>query len=192
MSGLRALDVGTWDGFWAFEMERRGAKVVAIDLDDERLLDWPRRFVPAEHRSEPRGSGFALAHELRNSAVERRVCSIYNATPQELGTFDLVLCGSVIVHLRDQLQALERIADLCTGTFVSCEVYDPLLELAPLPLARFQAHKNKACFWQPNIRAWKDMLYAAGFDSIEQKAKFKMKATDMKVPHVVLHARSTG
>ena len=29
MTGMRALDVGTWDGFWAFEMERRGAEVVA-------------------------------------------------------------------------------------------------------------------------------------------------------------------
>ena len=26
MDGMRALDVGTWDGFWAFEMERRGAE----------------------------------------------------------------------------------------------------------------------------------------------------------------------
>src|SRR5262249_20625446 len=25
LAGLRVLDVGTWDGFWAFEMERRGA-----------------------------------------------------------------------------------------------------------------------------------------------------------------------
>lgn len=41
LDGLRALDVGTWDGFWAFEMERRGAKVVALDLDDEADLDWP-------------------------------------------------------------------------------------------------------------------------------------------------------
>ena len=41
MDGMRALEVGTWDGFWAFEMERRGAEVVALDLDDERDLDWP-------------------------------------------------------------------------------------------------------------------------------------------------------
>ncbi len=41
MDGMRALDVGTWDGFWAFEMERRGAEVIALDLDDERDLDWP-------------------------------------------------------------------------------------------------------------------------------------------------------
>jgi hypothetical protein len=36
MDGMRALEAGTWDGFWAFEMERRGAEVVALDL-------YPRR-----------------------------------------------------------------------------------------------------------------------------------------------------
>jgi tRNA (mo5U34)-methyltransferase len=30
MDGMRALDGGTWDGFWAFEIERRGAEVVAL------------------------------------------------------------------------------------------------------------------------------------------------------------------
>jgi hypothetical protein len=43
MDGMCALEVGMWDGFRAFEMERRGAEVVALDLDDKRDLDWPRR-----------------------------------------------------------------------------------------------------------------------------------------------------
>jgi tRNA (mo5U34)-methyltransferase len=35
LRGMRCLDVGTMDGFWAFEMERRGAAdVVALDLFD--------------------------------------------------------------------------------------------------------------------------------------------------------------
>ena len=38
----RCLDVGTFDGFWAFEMERRGADdVVAIDVLDPDKWDWP-------------------------------------------------------------------------------------------------------------------------------------------------------
>src|SRR6478735_9319868 len=42
LTGKRCLDVGTWDGFWAFEMERRGAaSVTAIDLDDPQQWDWP-------------------------------------------------------------------------------------------------------------------------------------------------------
>src|SRR3954451_18820075 len=42
LSGLRCLDVATMDGYWAFEMERRGAaSVTALDLEDPEELDWP-------------------------------------------------------------------------------------------------------------------------------------------------------
>ena len=95
MDGMRALDVGTWDGFWAFEMERRGAQVVGLDLDDERELDYPPRRRPESFPENPRGAGFALAREVFGSSVQREVCSIYEATPERLGTFDIVFCGSV-------------------------------------------------------------------------------------------------
>ena len=53
MDGMRALEVGTWDGFWAFEMERRGAEVLALDLDDEGELDYPPRRRPERFSDEP-------------------------------------------------------------------------------------------------------------------------------------------
>src|SRR3954470_24043317 len=115
MSGMRVLEVGTWDGFWAFEMERRGADVVALDLDDERELDWPPRRRPKEFPENKRGQGFEVARELLGSNVERVVCNVYDATPERLGLFDLVFCGSVLIHLRDQFLALERIASVCSG-----------------------------------------------------------------------------
>src|ERR1700738_1173639 len=34
LRGKRVLDIGTWDGWFAFEMERRGADVMAIDCWD--------------------------------------------------------------------------------------------------------------------------------------------------------------
>ena len=37
LAGLRCLDVGTHDGFWAYEMERRGAEVTAIDVNVRRV-----------------------------------------------------------------------------------------------------------------------------------------------------------
>src|SRR6266550_5316267 len=41
LAGKRCLDVATSDGFWAFEMERRGAaEVIATDVLPSRL-DWP-------------------------------------------------------------------------------------------------------------------------------------------------------
>src|SRR3954447_23360590 len=82
LDGMRALEVGTWDGFWAFELERRGAEVVALDLDDERDLDWPPRRRPTAFPDEPRGKGFALARELLGASVDRRNLSIYHATPE--------------------------------------------------------------------------------------------------------------
>jgi tRNA (mo5U34)-methyltransferase len=108
MDGLRALDVGTFDGFWAFEMERRGASVMSLDLDDEAELDWPPRRRPQSFPEVPRGHGFQIAREIYDSSVERVNLSIYQATPEEIGTFDFVFCGSVLIHLRDQLLALER------------------------------------------------------------------------------------
>src|SRR5918992_453784 len=42
LAGKRCLDIATFDGFWAFEMERRGAQdVTAIDILDPRAWDWP-------------------------------------------------------------------------------------------------------------------------------------------------------
>jgi len=190
MDGMRALDVGTWDGFWAFEMESRGAEVVALDLDDERDLDWPPRRRPAEFSTEPRGSGFRLAKEARGSAVERVSLSIYNATPEELGTFDLVFCGSVLIHLRDQLLAIERIAGLCTGTFISAEEYDRPTSMLPFPVSRYRVDRDSdVVFWMPSLKTWKRMLWSAGFERVVEHGRFRMKPANdsFTVPHVVLH-----
>jgi SAM-dependent methyltransferase len=193
LTGLRALDVGTWDGFWAFEMERRGATVVALDLDDESALDWPPRRRPEQWSPERRGDGFRLAKEILDSKVERVDMSIYHATPAEIGTFDLILCGAVLLHLRDQLLALERIAGLCTGTFISAEEYDRPTSLLPIPVSRYLADRDKAVvYWLPAIRTWRRMLWTAGFERVEQRSKFTMVATNgLKVPHVVHHAHKS-
>ena len=191
MEGMRALDVGTWDGFWAFEMERRGAEVVALDLDDDRALDYPANRRPTAFPDAPRSSGFRLAREALGSSVERVDCSIYDARPEELGTFDLVFCGSVIIHLRDQVLALERIAGLCRGTFVSVEAYDRLTDLLPFPVARYRAHREAAVvFWEPNVRAWKAMLRTSGFARVEELDRFDLRArAGWSVRHVALRAR---
>ena len=172
MDGMRALDVGTWDGFWAFEMERRGAEVLAIDLDDERDLDWPPSRRPEQFPEPSRGAGFALAAELLESSVDRRVCSIYDAVPDELGTFDVVICGSVLSHLRDQLLALERIVGL-----------------SPIPVSRYLADREAAVvFWLPSARTWRRMMYTAGFARVELQRRLKIRSRDgFVVPHVIHH-----
>lgn len=194
MDGMRALDVGTWDGFWAFEMERRGAEVVALDLDDQSQLDWPPRRRPASFpQMDARGSGFRIAHQILDSSVERVNCSIYEATPEQLGQFDFVLCGTVLVHLRDQLRALEQIAGLCRGTFISAEEHDRLSGLVPFPVSRYFADRDASVvFWLPSARTWRRMMWTAGFDQVERRATFTMRSRDgIKVPHVVHHAEGS-
>jgi len=198
MDGMRALDIGTWDGFWAFEMERRGAEVVALDVEHESEYDWPPRRRPKEWTVTERGKGFRLAKEILGSNVERVECNIYRALPEDLGTFDLVFCGAVLLHLRDQLLALERLANLCRGQFVFADEYDRLSELIPFPVSRYHADRDKAVvFWLPARKTWKRMLWTAGFDDVVEKGRFKVTIDSVTgatrtIPHVVLHARGTA
>ena len=97
LRGKRCLDIGTWDGFYAYEMERRGAaEVVAIDLPDLTNLDYPPEvrvdatFDPGHADVQQRSAGFRLLHDVLGSKVQWRGCSIYDVADAGLGTFDFV------------------------------------------------------------------------------------------------------
>jgi tRNA (mo5U34)-methyltransferase len=198
MDGMRVLDIGTWDGFWAFEMERRGAEVVALDVDHERDYDWPPRRRPEELKELDRGAGLRLVKEITGSKVERVRCNIYDIDPERLGTFDLVFCGVVLIHLRDQLLALERFASVCHGRLILAEEYDRLSNLVPFPVSRFHADREAAVvFWLPAAKTWKRMVWTAGFDEVEEKGRFTVKIKSSagktkRIPHVVFHAKGTA
>ncbi len=171
LAGKRVLEVGTWDGFWAFEFERRGAEVVA---HRPRRRGRPRlAAAPARPRT-PSSSAAPASASPRSCSARRSSAScksVYHATPEELGTFDLVFCGSVLLHLRDQLLALERIADLVKpgGMFITAEEYEPVTDLIPFPVARFRGNRDAAVvFWVPSREAWREMLWHAGFDRVEE------------------------
>lgn len=87
LSGKRALDIGTFDGFWAFELERRGASVVAIDVERIEAAEWPplsRAMLETEARAREvdLGRGFELASQALGSSVERRVLSVYELSAE--------------------------------------------------------------------------------------------------------------
>jgi tRNA (mo5U34)-methyltransferase len=193
LDGLRALDVGTWDGFWAFELERRGAEVVALDVEYEHEYDIPPRRRPATFPDTRRGDGFRLAHRLLGSRVERVHRNLYDARPEELGTFDLVFCGAVLTHMRDQLLALERLAGLCRGRLILAEEHDRLSGLVPFPVSRYRADRDKAVvFWVPAARTWRRMVWTAGFDDVSEHSRFRYRlGRRAVVPHVVIHATSS-
>src|SRR3954471_15878984 len=118
LTGKRALDVGTFDGFWAFELERRGAEVVAIDVGAADEAQWPplsrdRMRERAREWDVQLGRGFALASETLGSHARLVVRSVLEVTAEDLGgEVDLVFMGALMLHLRDPVLALERLRGL--------------------------------------------------------------------------------
>ena len=177
VAGKRCLDVGTYDGFLAFELERRGAsEVVATDIGGHEEWDWPlalRERGPAylAQLAGPKGNGFEIAREALGSSVERVLTSVYDLSPERLGKFDVVVCGSLLLHLRDPVAALGAIRSVCAGSFLSAEQVD--LRLSAMrprqPLARV-GPGDEVQWWVPNAAAHERMLEAAGF-AVERRSR---------------------
>jgi tRNA (mo5U34)-methyltransferase len=179
MSGVRVLEVATFDGFWAFEFERRGADVVATDLASFSQIDLPRRVreqLPPDS-DEPTGAGFRLAHAALRSRVERREISVYDLSPSTVGMFDLVFMSDLLIHLRDPQAALESIYSIVRpgGQLLVAEVFDPELERrsgkALTELKRFERY----VWWTPSTAALHAMLNVAGFNRVEEVSRPMLK-----------------
>jgi tRNA (mo5U34)-methyltransferase len=172
LTGRRCLDVGTWDGFWAFEMERRGAsEVIAIDLDDPGRWDWPPYDRPGMDVLEHIKGGsdsFALAKEALGSDVERVDLSVYDLDPDRVGRFDFVFVGSLLLHLRDPLRALESVRSVCPGEVVIADTVEaiPSLLRPRTPVARLEG-LGRPWWWLPNAAGLRRMVLAAGFEVLE-------------------------
>ena len=170
LRGGRCLDVGTFDGFWAFEMEKRGAaEVIALDLDDPVRLDWsyderPRGPDRVREWSVERGPGFAAAAAAIGSGAQRVNRSVYDLDPENDGLFDVVLCGALLLHLRDPVGALERMRSVCRGELLLIESLDPVLDTVArtVPAARFAPEWDQ--WWRVNGAGLRRMTEVAGFE----------------------------
>lgn len=170
LAGKRCLDIGTSNGFWAFELERRGAEeVVATDISAPDELDWPER-TPSEERDRLRpgrgpGKGFELAARGLESQVRRVVVSIYDLSAEELGEFDFVFVGSLLLHLRDPVRALQAVRGVTRGQLLVNDAVS--LSLSALrrrtPAAELSGvGENK--WWVPNTAGLRRLVEVAGFE----------------------------
>ena len=179
LEGKRCLDVGTWDGFWAFEMERRGAaEVHAVDIQDQELWDWPPEMrVTGAHRKgletleefREGNTAFDVARRALGSNVERHDMTIYELSPERLGgTFDFVMLGSLLLHLRDPVGALSAMRTVVGGEAVIADTVDavPTLLRPKTPTARLEG-RGRPWWWQPNRAALLQMIRSGGFEILE-------------------------
>lgn len=181
LHGKRALDVATFDGFWAFEMERRGASVTAIDLEDPREWDFPalaRPVIDGAPDLPPIGQGFAIAHQALGSSVERVVRSVYSLDEQSTGKYDFVHCGDLLLHLRDPLTALEHIRSVTDGTFLLSDVVDIDAPSGRFgPSVQYLGGWQDIVWWVPSIDTLGQMLIDAGFRDVKVNAVYQLAKT---------------
>jgi SAM-dependent methyltransferase len=148
MRGLTVLDVGSATGFFAFELEKRGAKVFCVELPSLEALDrFPgqsveqtvekikgmvalestgefgqriRNYTAGELYHYLLEAPFELCRKLLHSQVERHFCTVYELSPRRLGipAFDWVLMGDILLHTINPLGALASAASLCRGVLV--------------------------------------------------------------------------
>jgi tRNA (mo5U34)-methyltransferase len=99
--GLDVLDVGTFDGFYAFLAEARGARRV-VAIDNEQYREWVGSRFGVDLEG---GEGFSAISGLLDSGVEYRCLDAFDLDDLD-ETFDLVLCFGILHRVENPLGLL--------------------------------------------------------------------------------------
>jgi tRNA (mo5U34)-methyltransferase len=161
LRGKRVLDIGAWDGWFSFEMEKRGASVVAVDaVRNEKLLQ---------------------ARDLLGSKIEYHIADVYDLRPVDLGVFDIVLFLGVLYHLKHPMLALERVCALsselvCVESLVVNDGYRP----DAVPVMEFYETTELGGQFDnwvgPNLACLLSMCRAAGFARVRSEGMLDDRA----------------
>ena len=101
LSGMSVLDVGTFDGFYGFLAEARGAERV-VAVDNEQYRDWVLARWGVELEG---GEGFRTIAELLDSEVEYRRLDAFDLDQLD-EQFDLILCCGILHRVESPLGLL--------------------------------------------------------------------------------------
>jgi tRNA (mo5U34)-methyltransferase len=177
LEGWSVLDVGAWDGYFAFAAERRGSSnVLATDHFCWGGGGWGTQ------------AGFNLARRVLRSKVGSKRIDVLAHSPDTVGVYDLVLFLSVLYHMRHPLLALEKLASV-TGKLLILETHVDMLD-CPRPAMAFYPGlelSNDASNWcGPNPAMVEAMLKTVGF----QKVAIHCGPLNLHTPspRVVFHA----
>jgi SAM-dependent methyltransferase len=177
LRGQSVIDIGTASGFFAFECEKRGAApVVATEIAD--ISNWDSRSgvsyggvnIPRENQRD-----FAELHDMLKSRVRLQYCSITDPAVKAIGTFDWVIFGSLITHVRDIMLALENVRALTKGRAIVIASYVPG---EANPVLHWIQSQRPFDWWCPAKCLVPKMLAAAGFGRVEEVSDFVLEHAD--------------
>lgn len=131
-AGKRVIEIGPASGFLSFHMERKGARVVAVEPPMDSFWDLvPRAGAQAardkqdffRHIERVRNS-FWYLHRAFESKVELYEADAYRLPPS-LGAFDVAVLASVLLHCSSPVQLMNSVAALGVKEMIVSEVYNP-------------------------------------------------------------------
>jgi hypothetical protein len=153
LRGKGVLEVGAASGYLSVFMERAGANVVSYDLSPEHTIDVVP-YARSDHeafRSELKShiAGLNNAYWLVHQAFGLRARLVHGTVydiPAGIGTFDVSTLGSVLLHLRDPLLALENVLSHTEETVIVTDRTDSALLRLPFGLSD---KLGRALFFRP-------------------------------------------
>ena len=187
MDGMRVLDVGASTGFFAYEFERRGAaEVVGVELPSWGDHDWTPRYRKGfEQKSvsdkqnidrEVMRDGFTVVGEALNSMRVRRVWkAIYDLRAKELGQFDIVFSGAMLMHVRDPILGIQRMRECCKPSGRLIVSISSIFPESTEPIAKFVGEWNQCNWWQMSPRCLEEVLKCCDFDRIENRETYTLQ-----------------
>lgn len=180
LQGKRVLEAGTASGHLCFHMETMGAEVVGYDLSGAQEWD----IVPyaghdtrvhimnrKQHMSRI-NNGFWLAHRANRSKAKVVYGTVYEP-PSEMGAFDVVTFGCILLHLRDPFLALQRMCAFATESVVVTDLLPAAgaTEAVDQRLIRFlpnaEALSPLETWWMIPPQLVADFLHILGFPHTE-------------------------
>jgi tRNA (mo5U34)-methyltransferase len=184
LTGKTVLDIGASQGFFSFEFERRGAKrVVSTELPQWSGHDASPHFKAVlkeqdmdEKMKRHMKDAFHFAKRALNSKVERIEANIYEVSPETVGVFDVVFCGSLLIHLTNPLRAIYKMQSVVRERCIICTSIYPVDSTEPL--AYFHGTADGMAFWAPNMTCLEKMCLAAGFVRVERISTFNLTSVD--------------
>jgi tRNA (mo5U34)-methyltransferase len=167
-AGMSVLDVGTFDGFYAFLAEHRGAaRVVAVDNEQYRL--WVASQWGVELQG---GDGFRAIHRLLGSAVEYRRMDAFELDGLD-ERFDLVYCCGILHRVENPLGLLRVLRGrTARGGSVLVETYGVRPEDRDAPAIRIAAPgevyaRDDFVYWAFGPTGLERLARIAGFSRAE-------------------------
>ena len=100
--------------------------------------------------------------------MERRLISVYDIGPEEIGEFDFAFVGTILLHLRNPVDALRAVRGVLRphGRLMSNDGISVPLTLLRRgePAAEVAMQRGRPFWYLPNLAARTRMVEAAGFE----------------------------